>query len=186
MNTNLHIKVCRNTGLLMLLAVLLAGCQTTPPRFSCSVPSGFDVAAAFEHARSDLAHEQCQFQFDSYVDRLLEIAASDPKPGNREHFSSLFSWARDQGILSQLQARDHYRRYFTPEFVSLYSDYNNCSAICPRQDEMIKQMRAELRDKERGLLKALGQRERFVQADREYNQLLTLIEATCTACAQGR
>jgi len=172
--------------LVIVSAISLAACQTTPPRFSCSVPSGFGVSAAFAHAQSDLSHEECQFQFDSYVNTLLDISASSPKSENKKQFSELFIWARDHGILGQTQAENYYRRYFTPMFVSLDKDYNNCSTTCRDKQKLVKRMKDELRDKDRGLLKAGGDRQGYNQADREYNQLLTLIDATCLACEKSR
>jgi len=173
-------------GLAALTLIALAACQTTPPRFSCSVPSGFDVNAAFADARSDLSHEECQFQFDDYVNTLLDISTSSPGPENRKQFSELFVWARDHGILGQVQAENYYRRYFTPLFVTLDKDYNNCSTTCRDRQQLAKKMKQELHDKDRGLLKASGDRQGYNQADQEYNQLLTLIDATCMACEKSK
>lgn len=171
---------------LAALALVLAACQSAPPKFACSVPNGFKVEAAFAHARSDLVHPECQFQFDNYVDTLLEIAGTDPKPENKQQFSGLFSWARDHGVLSQIQAEQYYRRYFTPFFISLDSDYSNCSSTCRNRAQLARNMKNELRDKDRGLLKAAADRAGYLAADKEYNQLLTLIDATCLACERSQ
>lgn len=172
-----------------LLAAFLAAtaCSSHPPeKFSCSVPTSKNVADAFEHARNDLSHEECQFQFDDYFETLLTTAASDPDPGNKERFSDLFAWSRDRGILSQVQAQDYYRRYFTPSFVSLDERYNNCSTTCRDKQATVRAMKKELADKDRGLLRAAEDRAGYAQADKEYNDLLTLIEATCQACQNTR
>ncbi len=174
-------------ALLLAATCAVTACQSNPPpRFSCSVPTSNDVSEAFSHAKSDLRHEECQFQFDDYVDTLLVTAASDPKERNKKRFSEFFAWSRDQDILSQAQAQDYYRRYFTPDFVALNDKYNNCSTTCRNKNKVLVRMRDELKDKDRGLLRAAGDRGSYSQADKEYNELLTLIEATCLACRRAR
>lgn len=171
--------------LVLMPALLLSGCQSTPSTaFICTLPSGYQVESAFAHANSDLAHWQCHYQFDQYMEKLLAIAATDPKEENRQHFSDFLAQARDSGVLSQLQAQEYYRRYFTPDFVSLGNMHNNCSTTCRNQTEVLKQMKLELRDKRRGMLMVIGDRESYAQADGEFNKLLTLIDATCVACKE--
>lgn len=168
----------------IILGWVLVGCQTTPaPDISCSLPTGYNVAGAFAHANSDLAHLKCQYEFDDYLEALLSIAASDPKEKNKEHFSNFLGQARGNGVISQVQAKESYRRYFTADFISLGQLHNNCSTTCRSQPAVVKKLKIELRDKHRGLLEATGDRDGYAQADNEYNQLLTLIEATCLACA---
>lgn len=167
----------------LVLGIFTAACQTTPPvEFVCTLPSGYNVQSAFDHANSDLSHWQCHYQFEQYMDKLLDIAASDPKEQNKQHFSTFFSQARDNGVISQLQAQEYYRRYFTPDFMALGDLHNNCSTTCRNQVALVKQMKQELRDKQRALLSAVGDRDAYSQADSEYNQLLSLIDATCLAC----
>lgn len=173
----------------VLLAALLAatGCSSDPPqKFSCSVPTSKNIGDAFVHARNDLSRQECQFQFDDYIDTLLTTATSNPSEDNKERFSSLFAWSRDRGILSQVQAQEYYRRYFTPNFVTLDTRYNNCSTTCRDKAMVIRAMKKELADKDRGLLRAAQDRAGYAQADKEYNDLLTLIEATCQACQNAR
>ncbi len=173
----------------LVLVMLLVGCATEPdhpPKFSCSVPTSKNISEAFEHAKRDLSHPQCQFQFEAYVDRLLKTAASNPEMENKKRFSELFAAARDQGILSRTQAQNYYRRYFTANFTSLDDRYNNCSTTCRNRDTVLKELKQELKDKDQGLLQAAGDKATYTQADKEYNQLLTLIEATCRACQNSR
>lgn len=180
-------RFSRSLGLALLASVLLGACAQDPPqRFSCSVPGGGNVEQAFSHARSDLAHPQCQFQFDGYLDRLIAIAADNPGPENRRRFSEFLSWSRDQGILGQNQAETMYQRFFTTEFTVLEDRYNNCSSTCQRREAVMGKLREELQDKDRGLIQVLGDRETYTQADLQYNQLLTLMDATCLACTQAQ
>jgi len=170
---------------LRLTTVLLlgaAGCMPFGSQPECTLPQSKNLDRAFAEARNDLANEACQFRFDEYVDALLAAAAEDAGEENKRRFSELFAFARDQDILSARQAQRHYRRYFTPDFVSLSERYNNCSTTCRRPDEVRREMRRELRDKDRGLLRAADDQQGYAVADEEYNQLLTLIEATCSAC----
>jgi len=173
-----------------LLIVLLIGtglqsCQTTPTA-PCTLPSGYNVAQAFDHSNRDLAHPECQYDFDKYFDRLLEIAATNPSQENRQHFSRFLSQARDNNVIGQLQARSYYQRYFTPNFVSLEDQHNNCSTTCRNQTRVVKELKNELRDKRKGLLDAVADRDAYAQADKEFNQLLSLIDATCLACAANQ
>lgn len=169
--------------LLVLVLVSFSACQTNRPHpYRCTLPSGYNVSDAFSHANAELSHLECHNQFDQYLDRLLDVSASDPKQENRQQFSDFFGQARDNGVISQLQARDYYQRYFTPNFVALGRKHNNCSTTCRHESENIKALKMELRDKQRGLLEVSADQPAFTQADREFNQLLTLIEATCLAC----
>lgn len=179
----LLIKNGLKTLAVFVVAGLLLSCQSTPPKpYSCTLPTGYKVESAFASANADLVHLQCHYQFEQYMNRLLEIAASNPKEKNKQYFSDFLSQARDNGILSQLQAKEYYRRYFTSDFVSLGRMHNNCSTTCQKQAEISKNLKSELRDKELGLLKVVGDQQGYTRADREFNQLLTLIDATCLAC----
>ena len=62
---------------------------------------------------------------------LLEVAAGDPDPGNRQIFSEFLVWTSDSGLLSKRQAQETWNRYFNVKFVSLRGDYNNCAQTCP-------------------------------------------------------
>jgi hypothetical protein len=127
----------------------------------------------------------CIAHFDRYYDDLLSIAEGDPKAENKRLFSEFLVWSADQGILSQRQARDYYNRYFNVKFVSLQSDYNNCSHTCPRRDRVMLDMERELGDKERGLLKVSLDNAGYYRADELYDEVNLVLEATCTACAAG-
>lgn len=173
------------TGL--VLGWVVTGCQTAPTNVvRCSMPTGFNVNSAFQHANADLAHLKCHYDYDSYLKTLLNIAASDPKESNKEYFSNFLGQARDHGVISQVQARETYRRYFTADFVSLGHQHNNCTTTCQNQIDVVKNLKSELRDKHRGFLEATGDKDGYAQADSEYNQLLTLIEATCLACSASQ
>ena len=164
------------------LLLLLCACQSTPEQPGCNLPEGTNLDRALTHARTDLSQPECQFRFDGYLQRLLEIAAGDPDPKHSERFSEFLIWANDQGVITKLKAKEYYNRYFNAKFVSLPDDYSNCAYTCRVQDEITAKMEAELRDKEFGLLKVTKDKRKFAQANTLYQSMLTLIAATCEAC----
>ena len=72
------------------------------------------------------------------------------------------------------------------KFVSLQSDYNNCSHTCPRRGKVMLDMQRELSDKERGLLKVSMDNAGYYRADELYQEVELVLEATCTACSAGQ
>lgn len=185
--SELSVRNWLSTILMLVVVLLFTACQTRKPQpYQCSLPSGYNLADAVSRANADLTHLECQYQFDEYVDRLLDIAATDPKQENKRQFSNFLAQVRDNGVISQLQAKETFQRYFTANFVSLGAFHNNCSTTCKQQADAVKKMKMELRDKQLGLLKVVGDKGGYAQADREFNQLLTLIDATCLACLSDK
>ena len=164
-------------------AALMASCATSPP--PCDSPQTRNLNAAIGHVKESLA-AGCSAHFDRYYDDLLGIAEGDPKPENKRVFSEFLVWSADEGLLSQRQARDYYNRYFNVKFMTLQSDYNNCSHTCPRRDRVMLDMQRELSDKERGLLKVSMDNDGYYRADELYQEVELVLEATCTACAAGQ
>jgi len=162
--------------------LLITSCATSPP--PCNGPQTKNLDAAMSDVKTSLTGG-CAAHFDRYYDDLLSIAEGDPKIENKRLFSEFLVWSSDQGILSQRQARDYYNRYFNVKFVSLQSDYNNCSHTCPRRDRVMLNMERELGDKERGLLKISLDNAGYYRADELYDEVNLVLEATCTACAAG-
>ena len=163
--------------------LLMTSCATSPP--PCNSPQTKNLNAAMSDVKTSLT-VGCTAHFDRYYDDLLSIAEGDPKVENKRLFSEFLVWSSDQGILSQRQARDYYNRYFNVKFVSLQSDYNNCSHTCPRRDRVMLNMERELGDKERGLLKVSLDSAGYYRADQLYDEVNLVLEATCTACAAGQ
>lgn len=168
-----------------VLAGVLAGCNSNPPKAaSCTPPPGPNLEQAVAKARFDL-ETGCEKQFDRYFERLLSIAEGDPKKENKAVFSDFLVWANDKGLLSKRQARETYTRYFGVKYVSLISDYSVCSQTCPRQRDVMRDMTAELKDKERGLLKVSADRVEYYRANRLYQEAELVLQATCTACSDS-
>ena len=161
----------------------LASCASSPP--PCDGPQTRNLAAAVDHVKGALANG-CAAHFDRFYDDLLRTAEGDPKPENKRVFSEFLVWSADEGLLSQRQARDYYTRYFNVKFMTLASDYNNCSHTCPRRDRVLLDMERELSDKERGLLKVSLDNDGYYRADELYKEVELVLEATCTACSAGQ
>jgi len=168
---------------LAMLGFALTSCATSPP--PCMSPQTKHLDTAVVQVQHELA-SGCAAHFDRFYDDLLTIAEGDPKPENKRIFSEFLVWATDEGILSQRQAKEHYNRFFNVKFVSLQSDYNNCSHTCPRRDRVMRLMERELSDKERGLMKVSLDNAGYYRADELYQEVELVLEATCTACEAGR
>ena len=171
------------TSLCIVIATfVLASCASEP---SCEGPQSRNLSAAVDQAKAALSNG-CTGYFDSYYDDLLKTAEGDPKPENKRVFSEFLVWSSDEGLLSQRQAKDYYNRYFNVKFMSMKGDYNNCSHTCPNKQKVLFDMERELSDKERGLLKVSQDRDGYYRADRLYQEVELVLEATCTACEAGR
>ena len=171
-------------ALLVLGSLLIFGaCASQPP--PCGSPASKNLTAAIDDVKGNL-QGGCTAHFERFYDDLLRIAEGDPKPENKRLFSEFLVWSSDEGILSQRQAKDYYNRYFNVKFMSLASDYNNCSHTCPRRDRVLLEMERELGEKERGLLKVSLDNESYYRADELYQEVELVLEATCTACQAGQ
>ena len=174
----------KTMSLLTAVSVLLvASCATSPP--PCDSPQTRNLGAAVDDVKDSLA-AGCAAHFDRYYDDLLRTAEGDPKPGNKRVFSEFLVWSAEEGLLSQRQAKDYYNRYFNVKFMTLQSDYNNCSHTCPRRDRIMLDMEHELSDKERGLLKVSLDNDGYYRADELFQEVELVLEATCTACSAGQ
>ncbi len=180
-------KINSQVKLLSLLAVigfLVASCanqrQIIP---SCTLPSGVNLDEALAHSREDLQHLECEVMFDDYYERLIEVAKRDPGLTNKRKFSDFLEWANSTGIIDKIQARDYYNRYFNTTFMSLPDDYNVCSSCSERkQNTLTLRMEEELGQKEAGLLRACQDKNAYYLAADQYNSIMLLLDATCTAC----
>ncbi|MCP4695197.1 MAG: hypothetical protein GY859_44625 [Desulfobacterales bacterium] len=168
----------------MAIFIMLMGCAHKKAEApTCPLPSGKLVDNAFNQARNTLEHPVCRYQFDAVFSTLLTIAEGDPKPENNQKFSDLLVWAKDEGIISTIQAQNYYNRYFTHIFISLPDDYKTCN-YCPRLKTIMSDCRDELRNKEQGLLKVCKDRGSYAKASGDFQTIELILEATCSACAE--
>ena len=180
-------NTCGQASLLLFIVVLghvLLSCsnrQYAAP--GCTLPSGVNLAEAITHSKDDLEHLECEVLFDSYYDRLIEVAKRDPDMANKRRFSDFLEWANEQGIIDKIQARNYYNRYFNTTFMSLPDDYNVCSSCSEKnQKDLEFQLEEELGQKEEGLLRACQDKNAYYLAADQYNSIMLLLDATCTAC----
>jgi len=182
MNAQSHL---RSAAAAASLYLLLAACNSNPPKGPvCSAPGGNDLEQALEDARYDMK-AGCESQFDRYFVQLLTIAEGDPKPENAALFSDYLVWASEEGLLSKRQAQLLYNRYFSVKYVTLMSDYSVCSETCRHQPEVLRDMRAELGDKEQGLLKVSANNTAYRRASRLFQEAELVLDATCASCGQA-
>ncbi len=161
-----------------------AGCTTTQTADHCTAPLRGNLETAMSDAGARLAGD-CTYHFDGYFQNLLAIAENNPDPANPRRFSDFLMNASDGGIISRRQAEALYNRYFNVKFVSLQGDYNTCSQTCPVRGQVLSEMRAELHDKEMGLLRASEDSASFYRADGLLKETELVLEATCRACEAG-
>ena len=178
---------------MLMLGLVVSGCQPQqrPVRPApvvvplCVPPTGIGLEKAIARTRTDLASYECQKKLDAYFQRLLEIAEGDPNLENKRLFSEFLLWCNSEGILTKVQSRNYYNRYFNDTFMSLPDEYNVCSS-CPKRADIVRDMEVELRQKEQGLMRACGDRNAYYSAQEQYDTILIVLEATCLACERGR
>ncbi len=177
--------ICMVCFSIMTLALVPTGCSHSKPvpvtQPSCPLPSGNFVDQAFDTARSTLSYNECKYQFDQVMDALLEVCEGTPSINNKKLFSDFLVWAKNQGIISTVQAKKIYTRYFTATFVSLSGDFQTCS-LCPRIHKILSDCDQELEKKKSGLLKICGDKKTYAKASNDLKQISLILEATCKAC----
>ena len=170
--------------LITFIGLLLSSCGTGPyVNPSCTPPAGVNLEEALVHSREDLGHLECEVLFDSYYERLIEVAKRDPDIANKRKFSDFLEWANNEGIIDKIQARNYYNRYFNTTFMSLPDEYNVCSSCSEKnQKDLEIHLEEELGQKEEGLLRACQDKNAYYIAADQYNSIMLLLDATCTAC----
>jgi len=180
----------KNTGqaiILLIFAVaglLISSCGHRPyVNPGCTLPSGVNLEEALDHSKKDLDHLECEVLFDSYYERLVEVAQRDPAMTNKRRFSNFLEWTNTEGIIDKIQARNYYNRYFNTTFMSLPDEYNVCSSCSENKQKNLElQLEQELGQKEEGLLRACQDKNAYYAAADQYNSIMLLLDATCTAC----
>ena len=174
----------KTISFMAVIGLLLLACGHQPgvnPR--CTLPSGVNLEEALDHSKKDLAHLECEVLFDSYYERLVDVAQRDPEISNKRKFSDFLQWANTRGIIDKIQARNYYNRYFNTTFMSLPDEYNVCSSCTERKQKDLEFMlEEELGQKEKGLLRACQDKDAYYVASDQYNAIMLLLDATCTAC----
>ncbi len=170
--------------LLLVVAGVLAACETATVADQCQVSPRGPISEAFAVVEDRLA-SGCEYHFDDYFAGLLQLAASNPDKENRQRFSNFLVSTSDAGVISKRQASDLYNRFFNVKFVSLTGDYNTCSQVCPVRKKVLMDMAYELEDKELGLSKASDNVDAYYRADHLLKESELVLLATCRACEAG-
>lgn len=183
------------TPFIVLSMLMLTGCpisekNTKEPvveSASCELGAHKSLTPAIEQAKVKMKHPACQMEFQTIFDDLLDIAEeSGASLEHKKTFTGFLLWAEKEGLISKKQMKNTYGRYFSSKFVS--SAVNNqmsiASSVCAKRNglsQVHSSMDVELIDKQRGLLKVLGDKQEYRQAKAVKENLMTVIEATCSA-----
>ena len=171
-------------SLALVGALLIGGCAMDDTADYCAVQLSSNLTASMSKAEDRLANG-CEYHFDNYFQQLLVIAEVNPDRDNKRLFSDHLVRVSDMGVISKRQAKLLYNRYFNVKFVSFTGDYNTCAQTCPVRDQVVADMKAELLDKELGLMNASQDRQSFYRADTLLKETELVLEATCRACTAG-
>lgn len=172
----------RKLFFLIFVIPVVGACAASETVDACAVRLHGDLDSAMNQVEGRL-RSGCEYRFDGYFQSLLAIAAENPDKQNPMLFSDFLMRVQDLGVISRRQAESLYNRYFNVKFVSLRGDYNTCSQTCPVRDQVMSDMRAELHDKELGLMRASSDQGSFYRADNLLKEADLVLEATCRACA---
>lgn len=184
------IKIVRTGIIVGCLSLLVSGCSVkdepvkmtaASAALECAPPTSKLTDEAFKEARQILADPECASQFDAVWNSLLQVAAGNPDPANKERFSDLAGWARNQGIISTVQAKEYYTRYFHHNFVSLPDRYQTCS-YCTQLGSIRGDLKDELSQKELGLDKVSRDKKGITKARSDFKAIDLVLTATCEAC----
>ncbi|MDA1074893.1 MAG: hypothetical protein O3A63_09075 [Proteobacteria bacterium] len=167
-----------------LILSITAGCASQQNADACNLPQTSDLDRAITNVEHNLA-TGCEHRFHDYFQSLLVVAADNPHSNNRMLMSDHLVRSHEQGVISKRQAQGLYNRYFSVKFVSLQGEYNTCSQTCPVRDKVMSDMKAELQDKELGLMRASADSNSYYRADNLLKETDLVLEATCRACAAG-
>lgn len=174
------LTLCLAAMMFMQLACVTAEQKPTPA--PCAIPSGHLVDEAFQTARSTLGQPDCRYQFDAVFTALVKICEGAPDMEHKQSFSEFLVWSKNEGIISTIQAKERYNRYFSDRFVSMPDEYNTCS-YCPQLKNILSACKDELRDKQTGLLRVCGDKATYAKASGDLQKIELILEATCAACA---
>jgi len=155
--------------------------STAQPGGPCLLQASHLVDQAFGDAKERLQDAGCQRYFDDYFDTLLESAAGDPGPENKQRFADFLEWSIERGVISNTQGKIRFTRYFHGTYASLPNDRSTCLAT-RQKGRVVRDLGEELKQKQAGLLKAVDDKQAWQTAKVNYNDLVFLIEATRLAC----
>ena len=181
---------------LLVLALYVLGCteHIIPPepikeppgqppiQIPCNIPKSTRVDDVIAKTKAILQGTQCNEEFDDLYQNILKVAARDSKPSNRALIKGFIDWCYANGILYKNTARQKYGEYFSSMFMCLEKWPKICHQ-CSGLNEIERDMKAELRMKELGLLRISEDEARYNKAVIAFNQTLVVLKAACMACS---
>lgn len=181
--TIFNVKTIMTSFALMSLLTLSACNSTakTSVNQSCENISSVNLTDAVNTAQMALQSGQCNHKFADYYQELLTVAKGSPEKNNKRVFDKFINWSHNNKVISKLDAKLYFSRYFSERFMSLNSTYNICSQSA-KQDEIFSALSLEMQDKKLGLLNVLNDKNTFNKVARQYSDLQTVLEATWLAC----
>ena len=165
----------------VLFAVFVLGCASQPPvpeppplpPDPCSLPTGYRLdPPTLDVARNTLTN--CPEKLDEVFQALLAIGKHKPCEENMTAITDLFKELATANKISERYSKSLLKKYFSRTFDSM-PDIKVVNL--PAQVEAIKRdLRAELRLKEEGILECCGMRDKYQAADRECGRIFVLLD----------
>ncbi|MCB0390192.1 MAG: hypothetical protein KDD58_02820 [Bdellovibrionales bacterium] len=116
--------------------------------------------------------------FIDYFENLLVLAAQDPGIQNLQALTEFIDWGVQEGVISESLSKLIRNEYFHYKFINLTS--LTLQDACLQYDNIRKNLTAEMKKKEMGLLNALGQEEKYKQAyNIIYPEIMYTLEDYC-------
>jgi len=167
------------------LAILsFSGTFPPPPEIenSCAIPEGVRLDDVIKKSKEILQGNRCNEEFDELYENILKVAEGESGPKNKALIADFINWCYDNRILNKNTARQKYGEYFSSEFMCSEKWPKICHQ-CPRLNEIEKEMAAELKKKEQGLLRICEDEPKYNKALTAMNQAMLVLKAACMACS---
>ncbi len=183
--------VNRYMSSIAVLAVLttVSACSSVPSKSqapmkvaTCDLSGTKKLELAMDDAKAKL-QTGCESHFDSYLAQLMQVGKGFPKESNSAIFQEYLRWSVNQGMVSKVQASDRYNRYFSSTFNTLNMPGSVATSVCPKLDQVLNDLQAELKDKKLGIQEVNGNSAKYQNATRLYYELELNLEAICIATA---
>lgn len=174
--------------------LLLSACVAPPPpapgpitlKPVCPQPTSKNLDSAIGEAKTMLSNRGCKGSMEKTYETLLTIGEGNPGAANHNKFEGFLAWAvDDMEYLSVKDAEVLFRRYFHSKFASFVDKNQNTCGICQDKksySEMLTEAANEIRFKQQGIEKVLGNPDRFNEINMHYIYWRDGLALVCDAC----
>ncbi len=171
--------------LAIVAAAVFTGCAAQPnapviTTAGCETINSNLVDAAFDEARNNLSRQECVPFFQAIFNSLKVAAKGNPGEENKARFAAFLTWSNQQGIITVMQSKRLYNRYFNETFISLPDQGNVCSHMLNQSP--VKDMTLELSQKREGYTEILGDSKGYDAVHAQYLDMKLMLESVATAC----